>query len=157
DFLGTGVTLTRIYAIGAAEFGRISPYVNLGYVVSSGSSDVTGDVPDEFDYLAGVNWSFHPRWTISADFLGRMLRSADRVAVVDNVYHYRTTDGGPLFRSTQPSLDTYSGDVNSMSGAVGIKYNPTGTMIISASGLFPLSDEGLRNNTGFSVGLDWTF
>jgi len=99
NLLGTGAVQTKLLFIASGEFGRVAPHVNAGYTFSRGDlasalttlpsetqpanaatqaqiNSVAGisladlKVPDEINYVAGVDIAAHSLLTISGDFVG---------------------------------------------------------------------------------------
>jgi hypothetical protein len=50
-----------------------------------------------------------------------------------------------------------TGSLNLLYGTAGVKINPRGNFLISASVLFPLTDSGLKNRLTTIVGMDYAF
>ena len=119
ELLGTGATRAEMMFIYSGDYGRVSPHVNIGYTLSSGESssaasqlDVDEDdhrldtivglqlaavdleVPDEFNYVFGLNVAAHSRVTLGFDVRGRTLFDVSRFELRDNVYPNR--GAGPL-------------------------------------------------------------
>ena len=155
-------------ACGSTGWGSFSPHINVGYTFSSGGSDLGGDVPDEINYSLGLEWAAHPRLTINADFVGRTLRDTVRLKSVGTVFPFcrqpSTTPGPPVCAPggttevTLAELQTETGDVDLWLGAAGVRFNPTGNLLLSANVLFSLSDEGLQDDDPIPVvSLEYSF
>jgi hypothetical protein len=185
ELLGTGATRAEMTFIYSGDYGRVSPHVNVGYTLSSGESssaasdlevdydehrvdtvgtltfgDVDLEVPDEFNYVFGLNVAAHSKVTIGFDVRGRTLFDVSRFELRDNVYPNR--GAGPLptagFTATQEfSLLEETGKVNMLLGIVGAKFNVARTLLLNANVLFPLSDGGLKPKPTLVVGLDYVF
>ena len=157
DLLGSGATQTKVFLVGAGPAGRFSPRVSAGYTFSSGGSDFVGELPDEINYSAGFDVAVHPRVTLTADFLGRTLRDADRLVLTDREfrYHFRTDNTIRSVTRTTPTTET--GDLTLLLGSAGLKINLVGRLLIAANVLFPLGDDGLQDKLTPVVGLDYTF
>lgn len=112
-------------------------------------------MPDEVHYAAGVEFVPESRLTVVGDILGRTLRGAGRLDLVSKpfVYQGRATVQTAYFDEFEPR----GGDLNLTLGTVGIKFNPVGALLVSASVLFPVSTSGLRSRLTTVVGLDYAF
>jgi hypothetical protein len=58
------------------------------------------------------------------------------------------------------SLDEFaarSGNLTLLLGTGGVKFNPVGNLLVSASVLFPLTDAGLRSRVTTVIGVDYAF
>jgi hypothetical protein len=154
DLLGTGATQTKLYFIGSTGWGTFSPHINLGYTFSSGGSDLGGDVPDEYNYSLGLDWAVHPRVTINADFVGRTLLDTIQLHSDPTAFAFCTqqqTPGPPncapgaVSSVTLPELGAEESDLDLWLGAAGLRFNPTGNLLVSANVLYSLGDEGLQD------------
>lgn len=188
NLLGTGAVQTKLQFIASGEVGRLSPHVNLGYTFSSGSlsnslttlptstlpanaptqAQITAEqgvtlvdtkVPNEVDYVAGVDVAANSLLTVTFDFLGRAIRDTQRFGTVTQTYLYRTVNGGPLLTTTRNTFSNIStGNLNLLMGVVDAKFNiPGTTLLLTASVLFPLNDSGLKPNVTPVVSLDYSF
>jgi hypothetical protein len=79
NLLGTGTMATKLFFVGSTEYGSISPHLNLGYTLVSGSSSIAEDIPDEANYAVGVDFAPTRRCTLNVDFVGRIEHDAQRV------------------------------------------------------------------------------
>jgi hypothetical protein len=190
NLLGTGAVQTKLLLIASGEFSRVAPHVNVGYTYSRGdlSSSLTtlpsssaptnpatqaqinsanaflGTVdlrlPNEVNYVAGLDVAAHSLVTISADMIGRTVLNSPRYAIVSQSFQYRTANSvGPLLSTNRDTFDiTGTGRLNLLLGVVGAKINIPGTsLLLTGSLLFPLTDAGLRPNVTPVVGLDYSF
>ena len=140
---------------------RLERDINVGYTFASG--DVAGTVtasgvaslPDEINYTGGVEFIAGPRVTVTGDVVGRTLRGAGHLEVVSKSFEYidPTIQGPPgpgcagfisLVCATAhfDEFNPRSGDLTLLLGTGGVKVNPFGNCLISASVLFPLSNNG---------------
>jgi hypothetical protein len=157
DLLGSGATQTRLALVAGGSTGRFSPRGSLGYTLSSGGSDFTGDLPDEVYYTAGFDAVLHPRVTVTADFIGRTLRDAERLVEVEHVFPYRLRTDPTVRQATFPELAGETGNLNLMLGAAGIKINAVGRLLIVANVLFKIGNNGLQDKITPTFGIDYTF
>jgi hypothetical protein len=185
ELLGTGATRAELMFIYSGDYGRVSPHVNIGYTLSSGeSSSAAGaldvdeedhrldtivglqlaavdlEVPDEFNYVFGLNVAAHPRVTLGFDVRGRTLFDVSRFELRDNVYPNRSA--GPLptaaFTATQEfSVIEETGSLNMVLGIVGAKINVAKTLLLNANVLFPMTDGGLKPKPTLVFGIDYVF
>jgi hypothetical protein len=156
NFLGTGVTQAKIYGIGSWALGKFAPHANIGYTLSTGSSDV-GDFPDEIDYTAGFEAECHPRVTFAFDIIGRYLLDANIPQMAPTPFAARQGETGPIQTTTLPQLVNTQDDLNLLDGAVGVKINPGGKWLISIGALVPLDDNGLTSDLSGIVGFSYSF
>src|SRR4029450_4255969 len=63
DLLGSGATQAKAYLIVGGAAKKVSPRASLGYTFSSGGGEVTGDLPNELGYSAGLDVAVHSRVT----------------------------------------------------------------------------------------------
>jgi hypothetical protein len=174
QLLGTGGVQAKFMLIASSERGRMGQHVNVGYTAAQGhvAGTVAGlteaDVPDEVNYSAGVEVVGTPRLTVMGDFIGRTLRGAGRLDVATKSFEYNSQPATPgsgcdifptavcaVFRADE--FSPRSGDLTLLLGAGGVKYNPTGNLLITASVLFPLTEAGLRSHLTAVAGIDYAF
>ena len=160
DLLGTGSTQVKGFLIASGGKTRFSPHVNLGYTFT-GDSDTFGELPDEINYAAGFDAALSSRLTLNADLVGRALLDAERLVDADVTYTYRLA-GEPI--GTQRTVtrteiaNAEPGTLNLLFGAVGLKFNPTGRLLISGNLLFSLSkDNGLQDMLTPVIAIDYNF
>jgi hypothetical protein len=157
DLLGSGATQAKLYLVGAASTGRLLPRGSLGFTLSSGGGEFTGDLPHEFNYSAGFDLVAHPRVTASADLIGRTLFDTDRLVDETRSHRYRLRlDPTPReipITVTAPR----TGNLNLVLAAAGVKLNPVGRLLVSASVLFSIGEGGLQDRVTPVFGLDYTF
>ena len=118
------------------------------------------EVPDEIDYTAGFAVRASPRITLNADLVGRTLRDVNRFGTVSRSYNFRlATDPTLQSRSFGDVFDITqsSGNLTLLLGTAGVKINVAKTLLLNASVLFPLSNDGLRPKVTPVVGLDYAF
>jgi hypothetical protein len=177
ELLGTGGVQAKFMLVASSEHGRFGQHVNLGYTAASG--DVAGSlgglssahVPDEVNYSGGVEFVAHPRVTVIGDVIGRTLRDAGRLDVVNKSFEWN--EPTPLLGRTGPGCGGFvgftcrtvmlpefaprAGNLTLMLGTAGAKVNLTGNLLLSGSVLFPLSAAGLRSRVTPIAGLDYAF
>jgi len=163
DFLGTGETQARVSLIASTAVGRFSPHVNLGYTFSGDSGEgLTSqiDIPDELNYAVGVEAAVEPRLTIVADLVGRSLRGFGRMRPETRNHSFSTSNasGAPVQTVPITQLRLQEGEsVNLGLGALGVKLNVVGNLLVSGSVLFPVTQAGLRPGISTAVGFDYAF
>jgi hypothetical protein len=157
DLLGSGVGQAKASLIASGGFGRLSPHANLGYAISSGDSDVVSDLPDELSYAFGLDLAAHPRLTIAAELVGRRLFDATQPVLRDETFHF-TLQGGGTGTAQRPVVRFEERDIDLLLGAFGVKFNPGGNLLLSATALFSLSDDGLQDDGVIGVvGVEYSF
>jgi hypothetical protein len=111
------------------------------------------DVPNEFNYTAGVDIAAHPLLTISGDIIGRTIFDVERFNAVPTQF------SGPLASITVNNFQSSgTASLNLVLGAVGAKYNIPGThFLLTANVVFPLTSAGLKPNVTPVIGLDYSF
>lgn len=160
NLLGTGGTQTKLYFVASGGAQRIAPHVNVGYTFSAGggygAAEVSSDQPNEFNYTFGFDTALTPRLTFAADLLGRSLIDSGRLELGTREVPF-TTSGGQTGVGQFEEFAIRDGNLNLAVGAAGVKWNPRGTLLISAHGLFPLTKAGLRDNFTAVIGIDYSF
>ncbi len=111
--------------------------------------------PTSINYSLGLDWAVHPRVTINADFVGRTLLDTIQLETRATDFPFctqqSTAPGPPVCApgattvASLPELQSSEGDLDLWLGAAGLRFNPTGNLLISANALFSLGDEGLQD------------
>jgi outer membrane putative beta-barrel porin/alpha-amylase len=163
QLLGAGGQV-KVLLIASGEAGRLIPHANVGFTVSSGKLGATGllaelggsePVPDEINYITGVEFVAHPKLTVVGDVVGRTLRRAGRLDMITKTFAYQ---GATAVQTAEfNEFERRGGNLNLALGTVGFKFNPAGDFLISANVLFPLTDAGLRSKLTTVIGVDYAF
>ena len=185
SLLGTGATQARLSLIASGEYGMFSPHVNVGYTASNGNTSdaatafnldaatyqlqavpgfspktVDLSVPDEINFTAGFSVGVTPRVTLGFDVVGRSLRDVARFETRDNSYANRAPGTPPTAAFVAPgefSLRDANGNLTTVLGVVGGKFNLGGSFLLNATVLFPMSKGGLRPKPTPVIGFDYVF
>jgi hypothetical protein len=178
NLLGAGGTESKFLLVLSDERGRFGHHANIGYTVARG--DVAGTVaglsaaslPDEINYTGGIEFIANPRVTVTGDLVGRTLRRAGRFDLVSKTFEYSEPTmfatgmpgpgcgGIPGNTCKTASFDEFAlrpSNLSLLLGTGGVKFNPFGNLLISASVLFPLTNAGLRSRVTTVVGMDYAF
>ena len=67
------------------------------------------------------------------------------------------TQGGSFGTASFEEFTRRPGDLNLLVGAAGVRYNPRGTLLISAQVLVPITESGLRDRITPVIGIDYSF
>lgn len=161
QLLGAGGMQAKVSFIGSMETGPFSPHLNIGYTFSDEETQtsvlsVTPRRPDEFSYAAGFDVALTRTLTFSADVLGRTLRDLGRLVPVTRQFPF-TTQAGSFGVSAFEEFTVRSGDLTTVVGAAGVRFNPRGNLLISAQFLMPISEVGLVDNLTPVIGIDYSF
>jgi hypothetical protein len=154
ELLGVAGHQIKLTFIAASELGTLSPHVNLAYTIS-GTSEAADDPntfvigpPEEISYAAGADLALTLRTTVAFDAVGRVLR---KVGAVE-------WGPSPQFGDEFPQFTFRSGeDLHLLLGAVGVRVNPFGNMLLTANVLFPLTKRGLTDKLTWMAGVDYSF
>lgn len=152
NMLGSGATLTRFTFVTSGGGGKFSPHANIGYTVSSGA-----DVPDQVNYIGGVEYGATPRVSIVGDVVGRTVRNSFRLVDAQLLHPFRQGDTAPRETVTLSTVDLARSNLNTVWGTGGLKLNPWKNLLIAANVLVPLTDVGLRSRVTPTVGFEFTF
>ncbi len=154
NLLGLGEYQVKATVLASLDDAVFAPHGSLGYTLSGGS------VSDELLYSAGVDWAVDPKLTLAADVLGRSFTELDEVTVGTSLWEYNSAlTGPPVIETTEvTSMSVASGERrNTASLAVGFKLNVHSNFLVTANGLVPLVETGLRDDFASLIGLDYSF
>jgi hypothetical protein len=156
NLLGSGAPGLQPFLIWSGNFQRISPHVNAGYrwngtsvLAGNPATGEAGPFPDQVSYGAGADVSVNPRLTVVFDVLGRYLIDAERLRLEP----FHGLDGKSTFPNIVFATDSY----NALSGAIGMKANLFGRVLIDANLLFALDENGLRDKVTPLIGIEYSF
>jgi hypothetical protein len=152
ELRGLGITRTTA-ALVWSKGGRVSPHANVGFefwsedVPISASGDVS--IRHQVKYAAGLEIDAHPQLTVLVDFVGRQLLGGGKLA-----YQTFTAPGGT---GTVDALVGQAEGINSFWVVPGAKWNVWRRVLLTASLLTTLANDGLRANFTPVAGIDWSF
>jgi hypothetical protein len=174
NLLGAGSVQVKPQAALGWDLGRVSLRSNLGYTFSgswrtegligetyqAASSfrlldELTLNVPDEFNYNVGIDWTPSERVTVIGDVIGRHLRGAGRVVETQSTANIVNASGSHAV--TADVLRVRDGSFDMLFTNAGVRFNLARTWLASASILFPLSESGLHSNVTPVFGLEYAF
>jgi hypothetical protein len=156
DMLGSGAWGLRPF--GAFSWsGRVfSAHANLAYQWNGKSvlagdvvNRVEGDIPDQLQWVFGVDLALGPRLTFAADVLGRRVFDSPRLFDVA----FEALDGV----STFPDIAFTNESFNEWNGAFSVKTNVAGSLLLDLNLLVAFDDNGLRDRLTPMVGFEYTF
>ena len=155
DFLGLGAYGVRPFVAASFSHGRAATHVNLAYTWNGKSvlagNPATGtkeDMPDQVNYAVGLDVGATKRLTLVFDFLGTYVIDSPRMSTGTF-----TAANGQAFPQISFSKDSY----NMANGAVGLKFNPAGKLLIDFNVLFKLDSAGLRDSVTPLFGIEYAF
>lgn len=156
DLLGSGETQAQFSLTGMMNRYPVAPHVNVGYRAAGGA------IPNEVSYALGADIVADEKMTIAADLIGQFRESDGELEIRDQEFVYNTTlneNDPPVFETATFPFATLvdSGTRNLMSGSVGMKINFFQNLLLTANGLFPLNEGGLRDDFATLVGIDYSF
>jgi hypothetical protein len=155
DLLGLGAWGLRPFVVLSTSQGRVSPHLNVAYLWN-GKSVLAGDVatgrkeslPDQVQYAVGVDIGATRRLTLAFDFLGTHVIDSPRV-----LRETFTAANGQSFPQIGFATESYS----LANGAAGLKFNPTGRLLVDFNVLFKLDSAGLRDKVTPLLGIEYAF
>lgn len=161
ELLGVGTTQATAMLIGSRQYGRLSPHFNVGYTFSGeADSRLSFLAPlgnDEFAYTFGTEVEASPRVTINADLLGRAAIDVGRLQETDRTFSFMSAAGVRGSATFQEFAAQPGSDLNTLTGAVGVKVNLFGTFLLSGNVLFPLKNAGIYDTLTPVIGIDYVF
>ena len=156
DLLGSGTASVKPFVVMSAARRVVSPHLKVAYQWN-GKSLLAGDVlsgrkldlSDQALVEAGVDIGIGKKLTLAVDLLGRRVIDGERVAAAT----FLALDG----RSSFPNVRFFRGSYTLADGAVGLKANPGGNLLIDLNVLFKLNDSGLRDRVTPLFGIEYSF
>ena len=151
NMLGTGETQTSIYLISSLSAGRIGPHFNVGYTLAGGEGT------NQINYVAGAEIAATPKLTLVGDLVGRMFLDTFRLEDGAIAHSYRQSDTATLESTVLNTVRARKGNVASILGTLGLKFNPISNLLINGHVIFTITDAGLRRNLTPVLGFDFSF
>ena len=140
--LGAGSAALRLMGIASAESGAVGAHANF--------SIVRGGVADEVAGSGAVTYAASPRVTLAGELLIRRLTDVRRIVAVSALH---PTSTGVTTDRLEPGLATPT-----LSSAVaGIKWNVSGTLVLTGEVLWRLGKSGLSAPFTPTVSFDYLF
>lgn len=140
DLRGAGDSAVKVSVIGSVGSGPLESHFNFALT--------EGGVSREIGYAGGVVWAARSRVTLSAEILARRIEALSRIQdVIEPHPTLQNVDTIRLLASGQNATTRVAG--------VGAKWNVTGTLLLTANVLFPLSERGLKPGVVPTVSLEY--
>jgi hypothetical protein len=156
DLLGTGAAGVEPFGIWSATHGRLAPHVNASYkwtgesvLAGNPATGESGDFSDQVTYAAGADLSVNSRVTVAFDLLGRFVVDSERLR--PQAFH--GLDGVSVFPNIAFERDSYA----TLNGALGLKANLLGRLLLDVNVIFKLDEDGLRDKVTPLVGIEYAF
>jgi hypothetical protein len=158
NLLGAGAPGVRAFGAFSTALGRFAPHLNIAYQWN-GTSVLGGDVgssrkedlPDQFLWALGSDFSITNRLSIVFDLLGRRVIDSPQLSTYDFIAT------GPSGTVTLPDirfdLDSYW--VNT--GALGFKANVAPRLLVNFNLRFQINGGGLSDRIAPLLGMEWGF
>ncbi|HUR33189.1 MAG TPA: hypothetical protein VM032_05295 [Vicinamibacterales bacterium] len=154
NLLGTGGTEAQVMIVTSYSASRIDPHFNVGYTFADKHSS------DQVNYVAGIEVGATSRLTLIADVVGRNFRDTLRLrpSFVQVLSPGDPSRGIPAVTSAAfATVEPQVGTLRSILGTVGLKFNPTRSVLVSAHLMATLDDAGLRRRLTPVLGFDYSF
>jgi hypothetical protein len=151
NFLGAGAIGVRPFGAIGYRTRHISPHANIGYLANGQSILASLDgvtarqLPNSLTYNAGVDIGLLKYLSVTGDLLGQTFFDADRVLL------------GVRAPLNHPDIARTTDTLNTDSIAAGVKVNPVGNLLITASVLVKLDNNGLHYKPAPMIGISYTF
>jgi hypothetical protein len=154
--LGSGAAGIKPFLAFSFGAGKVAPHINAGYSWN-GKSVLAGNVltgekrslPNEIVFAGGLDWGASERLTLALDVLGRR--------VIDSPQLQTRTFTGLDGHTTLPDIHFVTGSFNVINGSFGLKFNPTGKLLVDLNVLVKLNDAGLRAKVTPFFGVEYSF
>ena len=156
NLLGSGAASLKPFAAFSHSSKSLSPHINVAYQWN-GKSVLAGnvqngtkeDLPDLFFYNAGADVAIVKQVTLAFDLLGRTVINGQRLVSGTFLALNKT--------STFPNVHFEKGSFSQFDGAVGMKVNAGGKLLVDLNVTFKLNDTGLRDKVTPLFGIEYSF
>jgi hypothetical protein len=154
NFLGSGKSTIRLWAIMSKRIGDFTPHLNLGYAHKAASYQ-----SDAVEFRAGFDSKLSRAITWAFDLLGQIDVNADEAIKLapGSVTLYDLVPGGQAQNVVQLSNVPDRKNDNAYSASTGFRFAPSDNVMLFANVLIPMNDGGLRAHVAPTVGLSVQF
>ena len=156
DLLGAGAFAIKPFLVVSLPHDVFSPHLNAAYQWNGKSllggnvlAGVKEDLPDEAVIAVGADVGVGQKLTLAFDVVGRRVINGEQV-FIDTFTALNRTSKFPVVRFAHNSY-------NILDGAVGLKANPGGGLLINLNVSFKLNDGGLRDRVTPLLGIEYSF
>lgn len=156
DLLGAGALAIKPFLVISSAHGVFSPHLNAAYQWNGKSllggnvqSGVEEDLPDEAVVALGADMGVGQKLTLAFDVVGRR--------VIDGEQVFRDTFTALNGTSRFPVVTFHKSSYNVIDGAIGLKANPGGGLLVNLNVTFKLNDGGLRDRVTPLLGIEYSF
>ena len=158
NLLGSGAAGLRPFVAFSGSYGAFAPHANIAYQWN-GKSVLGGDIrtnrkedlPDQFIYAVGSDFSLNTRVSLVADVIGQRVIDSPRL----RTFPFVAT--GPNGEVALDDLRFETASYWAANGAVGIKANVAPRLLINFNLRFALNRAGLTDRLAPLVGAEWAF
>jgi len=158
NLLGAGALGVRTFAAFSSALGRFGPHANLAYQWN-GHSMLAGDVrerieadlPEQFQYAIGTDFSVNDKFNIVFDLLGQRLMDSPRLST------YTLQATGVAGSVELPDIRFATDSFWTADGALGFKANVAARVLVNFNLRFSLGDNGLTDRIAPLLGVEWAF
>jgi hypothetical protein len=173
ELLGLGARQVRATIAGSGQAGRWTPFFNVGYTKSDGETTalaatypgalaevgVDRSLSDQIDYAGGVGLGLAPWMAVGLEIVGQTLLDGHRFGVGTTTFPSRGPTGAPAreFAPTDALLLESRGTVNRALGVASVRVRAGSRLVLTATMLLPVADEGLRPKARPTFGIDYVF
>lgn len=145
NFLGTGDTNVRVFAVGSATYGNFSPHINAGYFYTNGENQSNRALATVgFDHLVS------PMVTIAGELMGSL--QLGTFWGLPQPVTYTVPETRTLALTDIPDRKDHI-----MQASFGAKFSPGADFRILGNVLFPLTNAGISPTAVWTVGLERSF
>jgi Putative MetA-pathway of phenol degradation len=156
DLLGAGAFAVKPFLVVSSSHGGFSPHLNAAYQWNGKSllggnvlSGVKEDLPDEAVLALGADMGVGQKLTIAFDAVFRRVINGEQV--------FSDTFTALNNTSKFPVVSFSKGSYNVVDGAIGLKANPGGGLLVNLNVTFKLNDSGLRDRVTPLLGIEYSF
>ena len=156
DLLGAGAFAVKPYLVISSPHRAFSPHLNAAYQWNGKSllggnvlANEKQDLPDEAVVAFGADLGVGQKLTLAFDVVGRRVINGEQVESAT----FTALNNTSKFPSIRFNRTSY----NLIDGAIGLKANPGGGLLVNMNVTFKLNNGGLRDRVTPLLGIEYSF
>jgi hypothetical protein len=118
---------------------------------------VDSGVSNQLNYVGGLEYAVSPRLTVLGDVIGRTFINTLRLEDVTQAHAFQQGAAAPIETTMVTATGLAPGNLTSVLATGGVKFNVSGTLLISAHLIASINSAGLKRSVSPVLGFEYSF